>query len=66
MAPPSIRDRLAALDWKRVERAICAQGFAVLPALLTARECRATAPLFDDDRRFRQTIEMARYRFGEG
>jgi len=62
----SIRSRLAARDWEEIDRTIGADGFAVLPALLVAAECRAVAHLFDDDRRFRQTIEMARYRFGEG
>lgn len=58
--------RVRAVAWEDVAAALDARGFAVLPRLLTAGECRATSRLFDDDRRFRQTIDMARHRFGEG
>ena len=34
--------------------------------LWSAAECHAVADLDDDDDRFRATIDMARYRFGEG
>jgi hypothetical protein len=56
----------SAVDWSEVAAALDARGFAVTPRLLTPAECARTARLFDDDRRFRQTIDMARYRFGEG
>jgi hypothetical protein len=63
---PSIARRLAAVDWAAVDRALDGAGFALLRGLLRPAECRALARLFDDDRRFRQTIDMARHRFGEG
>ena len=62
----SIARRLAAVDWPAVDHALDDAGFAVIRGLLHAAECRAVAQLFDDDRRFRQTIDMARHRFGEG
>jgi hypothetical protein len=62
----SLARRLAALDWSAADAALDADGHAILPGLLAPAECRALAALFDDDQRFRQTIEMARYRFGEG
>jgi hypothetical protein len=62
----SIARRLDAVDWPAVHHALDETGFAVIRALLHAAECRAVARLFDDDRRFRQTIDMARHRFGEG
>ena len=58
--------RLAGVDAAALGTAIDAAGFAVVPGLLGARECAALARLFDDDARFRQTIDMARLRFGEG
>jgi hypothetical protein len=63
---PAIAPRLASVDWPAVEHALDDDGFAVLPAVLRPAECGALARLFDDDRRFRQTIDMARHRFGEG
>jgi len=64
-APPLSR-RLARVDWAAIAASLDAAGFARIPALLTTRECTGLARLFDDDARFRQTIDMARYRFGEG
>jgi hypothetical protein len=63
---PSVARRLAAVDHATLEDALDAGGHAVLPRLLTARECAAIARVFEEDSRFRQTIDMARYRFGEG
>lgn len=41
-------------------------GHAVLPGLLPGATCAALARLFDDDDRFRSSVDLARYRFGEG
>ena len=60
------RRRHVRVDWPAVDAALDDPGFALLPRLLDAAECRSLARLFDDDGRFRQTIDMARYRFGEG
>ncbi len=62
----AIPDRLARLDWPALVAALDADGFAVTPPLLTARECAELARLYDDAARFRSTIDMARYRFGVG
>jgi hypothetical protein len=57
--------RIAALDWNDLERQLDDRGFAITEPVLDAPECRELAGLFDEDR-FRSTIEMARYRFGDG
>jgi hypothetical protein len=41
-------------------------GWAMLRNLLTADECQAIAALYDDDRRFRSHVVMARHGFGRG
>ena len=66
MPAPAPSHRLARIDWPAVEAALDRDGFALLERLLTPRECGAIARLFDDDARFRSTVEMARHRFGEG
>jgi uncharacterized protein len=58
--------RTAALDWAALGATVERDGFAVTPPVLAPRDCRALAACFDDDARFRQTVEMARHRFGEG
>ncbi len=62
----SIARRLATVDWAAVDGAFDGDGFAILPGLLSPAECCGLAGLFDQDRRFRQTIDMARFHFGEG
>jgi hypothetical protein len=59
-------ERLAAVEWTAVGEALDARAHAVLPSLLAAGECASLARLFDDDARFRSTVDMARHRFGEG
>ena len=57
---------VARLDWEAVGRSLDSRGFATTGPLLGAADCRATAALFDDDARFRATVEMVRHRYGEG
>ena len=61
-----LRPRFAAVDWEAAGRSIDERGFARLPALLTPEECVALAALFDDDRRFRSTVDMEPRRYGVG
>jgi hypothetical protein len=61
-----IKARLAALDWDRIAAQIETTGHALGGRLLRAGECADLIALYDCDARFRHTIEMARYRFGEG
>jgi hypothetical protein len=63
--PASVGQRVDALDWEALQEQLDARGFAVTEPMLDASECRALADLFDGGR-FRSTIEMARYRFGDG
>jgi uncharacterized protein len=57
---------LAALDWAALGATVERDGFAVTPPVLAPGDCRGLAALFDDDARFRSTVDMARHRFGEG
>jgi hypothetical protein len=53
------------LDPGALARDLAAFGYAVRP-LLDAAACRALAALYDDDRRFRSRVIMARHSFGRG
>lgn len=66
MESPSIRDRLAALDWREIGRALDDVGYARTPRILTEQECRDLVALYPDDERFRSRVDMERYRFGVG
>lgn len=59
-------DRVAAADWQAVRTDLEAYGCGLIGPLLTAPEAAGIAALYEDDTRFRSTIDMHRYRFGEG
>ncbi|WP_454787903.1 2OG-Fe(II) oxygenase [Mycolicibacterium lutetiense] len=58
--------RVAAADWDAIRSDLDAVGCALTGPLLTAAEADRIAALYPDQRRFRSTIDMSRYRFGEG
>lgn len=58
--------RVAAADWAAVRSDLDAVGCALTGRLLTAAEASRIAALYPDEHRFRSTIDMSRYRFGEG
>jgi hypothetical protein len=60
-----IRQRVDGLDWDELANQLDTKGHAITPVLLGEDECEQLAALFDDGR-FRATIDMARYRFGDG
>ena len=60
------RSRPSVVDWEAAGRALDERGWARLPALLLPDECAALAALFDDDRRFRSTVDMEPRRYGVG
>jgi len=55
-----------ALDWPRIAATMDDVGCAVAGQVLGAEGCRRLAAMYEDDARFRSTIDMARHRFGEG
>jgi hypothetical protein len=58
--------RVDGADWNALAAQIDDLGCALTPRLLAPEECREVAALYDDDARFRSTIDMKRHRFGEG
>jgi hypothetical protein len=59
-------DRLAAVDWAAATAELDAQGWAILPNLLSAGECDRIARLYNESDGFRSRIVMARHGFGRG
>jgi hypothetical protein len=58
--------RVDRADWDAIATELDEYGCALTPQLLTPVEVRRIAGLYDQDERFRSTIDMARYRFGAG
>jgi hypothetical protein len=61
-----VGDRITRLDWSAVTAQLDEQGFAQTPPIFTAAECKQLSAAFDDEDRFRSTVDMRRHRFGEG
>jgi len=65
-AERTMQRRVVAADWERVGVDLDTQGFAILPALLGAKDCRMVSSLYPDEAHFRSHIVMARHGFGRG
>jgi len=60
------KERVDSGDWQAIAAELDSCGGALLPQLLTPGEAEQIRGLYDHARRFRSTINMGRYRFGEG
>lgn len=58
--------RVAVLDWTAISHRLDELGSSLTGRVLEPSECKAIADLYGDERHFRSTIDMARYRFGQG
>jgi hypothetical protein len=57
---------VASFDWEPVAGQVNDYGCALMPPLLSPAECGRVSGLYDSGEFFRSTIDMSRYRFGEG
>lgn len=62
----SIAERVAALDWPRIDAELDDFGVGRLGPLLTPRECTRLIAAYDAEERFRSRVVMARHGFGRG
>ncbi|HWM22730.1 MAG TPA: 2OG-Fe(II) oxygenase [Ilumatobacteraceae bacterium] len=62
----TVAERVERLDWPAIAVALDDVGCALTDQVLSPPDCQAVAALYADDTVFRSTIDMARYRFGEG
>lgn len=53
-------------DWKQITESLNETGFAKITNVLTAEDCSSLIENYSNDRLYRNTIDMKRYRFGEG
>ena len=62
----SASERVDALDWRRIEQELDERGYALTGPMLDAAECAQLAALYENRERFRNRVEMARFRYGVG
>jgi uncharacterized protein len=63
---PAIEGRVKAVDWARTHADLDAQGWAIVPNLLTSAEADHIAGLYNQEHVFRSQVIMARHGFGRG
>ncbi len=61
-----VRVRVAEIDTAALESELDAQGWSVLPGLLTGAQCDDIAEMYEIDDSFRSRVVMARHGFGRG
>ena len=66
MSAVATTERVGTVDWTSVSADLDAQGWAVLPGLLSSEQCDYVAGLYDDRESFRSHVIMARHGFGQG
>ena len=64
--PAEIQARVDAVDWTKVHADLDAQGWAIMPKLLTCPEADFIAALYRQEQGFRSQVIMARHGFGRG
>ncbi len=57
---------IGGLDWQSIGAELDAEGWAVLPGLLTTAQCEQLAALDGQDARFRKRVDMGRHAYGRG
>jgi hypothetical protein len=62
----AIEARVDAVDWPKVHAELDAQGWAMVPKLLTHAEADAISGLYHREQGFRSHVIMARHGFGRG
>ncbi|MBM7715729.1 hypothetical protein JOC94_002718 [Bacillus thermophilus] len=62
----NIRTRTQNVDWASIQKELDEIGFAKLPSLLTIGECASFIEFYKQEELFRSTVNMERYRFGNG
>ena len=66
MSETPLEARAASMDWSSLANELDAFGCAVIPRLLSAAECEATAGLYGATAAFRSQVVMARHGYGRG
>lgn len=64
--PDPLAFRVDELDWEALQRSLDKHGYAKLPPLLNEAKCTTLIDAYEAEELYRNTIQMARYRFGIG
>jgi hypothetical protein len=54
------------MNWQQHSLDLNESGYTIIPSVLSPEECQHIAGFYEDDQLYRNTINMKRYRFGDG
>ncbi|WP_298425086.1 2OG-Fe(II) oxygenase [uncultured Kordia sp.] len=58
--------KLETTDWQLVSESMNEKGFAIIPKILSAKQCKELIHEYNNEKLYRKTVVMERYRFGLG
>jgi uncharacterized protein len=58
--------RASALDWQSITASLSADGYAILPSLLSADECATLSAIYSSEEPLHSRVMMAHHGFGSG
>jgi hypothetical protein len=58
--------KLSTTNWQDVTESMNGKGYALIPKILTDDQCEELIQAYDNERLYRKTVVMERYRFGLG
>lgn len=59
-------DKISTTDWQKVTKEMNAKGYAIVPKVLTNKQCSELIQGDYNALNYRKTVSMERYRFGLG
>jgi hypothetical protein len=63
---PTLSERIAGIDWLRIEAELDERGYGAIGPLLSSDECAELVSGYGDDTVYRSKVIMARHGFGQG
>ncbi len=61
-----LKTKLAATDWQSVTESMNEKGYAIIPEMLSDEQCNELIQEYNNEKLYRKTVVMERYRFGLG
>lgn len=62
----NLKTKLAITDWQSVSESMNQKGYAIIPKILSDKQCNKLIQEYNNQNLYRKTVIMERYRFGLG
>lgn len=62
----NIHQKISGIDWQKITEEMHEKGYAIVPKIVSDKDCSMLIENYNDQKFYRKTITMERYRFGLG